>query len=76
MSMDPDSPTQVRNAARPRQITGAASTATEKWGGFGRSKVRMEPNWWCWEHYPQKPNGRGSKRLRSPKPLASSFLIW
>ena len=25
-----------------------------KWGGFGFSTGRGEPQWWCWEHYPHK----------------------
>ena len=27
-----------------------------RWGGFGFSSNRAEPQWWCWEHYPHKPN--------------------
>ena len=27
-----------------------------EWGGFGFSNSRGEPHWWCWEHYPHKPN--------------------
>ena len=27
-----------------------------RWGGFGFSENRGEPQWWCWEHYPHKPN--------------------
>jgi len=28
-----------------------------KWGGFGFSRSRGEtPTWWCWVHYPHKPN--------------------
>ena len=28
----------------------------EKWGGFGFAKGREPPRWWCWGHYPHKPN--------------------
>jgi hypothetical protein len=28
-----------------------------QWGGFGFARTRAEkPRWWCWEHYPHKPN--------------------
>jgi hypothetical protein len=27
-----------------------------KWGGFGFSKGQAPSRWWCWEHYPHKPN--------------------
>jgi hypothetical protein len=30
--------------------------ACRDWGGFGFSSNRGEPQWWCWEHYPYKPN--------------------
>jgi hypothetical protein len=27
-----------------------------KWGGFGYSaSAATAPLWWCWEHYPHKP---------------------
>lgn len=28
----------------------------KQWGSFGFSSNRGEPQWWCWEHYPRKPN--------------------
>lgn len=28
----------------------------KQWGGFGFSSNRSKPQWWCWEHYPHKPN--------------------
>lgn len=27
-----------------------------QWGGFGFAKGREIPRWWCWGHYPHKPN--------------------
>jgi hypothetical protein len=27
-----------------------------KWGVFGFTTRRGKPRWWCWEHYPHKPN--------------------
>ncbi|MDX3973322.1 hypothetical protein [Shinella sp.] len=33
----------------------------KKWGGFGFSAGKSAPmRWWCWAHYPYKPNANGS----------------
>lgn len=34
-----------------------------KWGCFGFSKGSSEPKWWCWEHYPHKPNQARSQAV-------------
>lgn len=36
----------------------------KQWGGFGFSNNRGEPQWWCWEHYPHKPNQTRSEAAK------------
>lgn len=28
----------------------------KEWGGFGFTTGSGTPTWWCWDHYPHKPN--------------------
>jgi hypothetical protein len=43
-----------------------------KWGGFGFARSRGEtPTWWCWEHYPHKPNRPSAEVIA----VADSFIV-
>lgn len=55
MSIDQDSRTEQPRASI-RVNHWCCVSGCGQWGGFGIAKGTTEVQWWCWKHYPHKPN--------------------